>query len=72
VGQVTDALSLVINAIGGLLNSASKIVFIMLTATICYGFLASRIDTKDFMPIVMIVYTYYFTTRSQAVTGGKE
>jgi hypothetical protein len=70
MGQVTDAISLMINAIGGLLNSASKLVFLMIAATVCTGFLTNHLETKDFMTVVMIVFTYYFTRSQFSNPGG--
>lgn len=48
-------------------KSASKIAFISITATVCIAFLFCVItgkvvlETKDFLPLVAMAFTYYFT-----------
>lgn len=44
-----------------ILKSASRIVFILLTATACLGFYFGRLDPKDFMLLCTGAFSYYFT-----------
>ncbi len=52
--KITDSVSSV-------LNSASKIVFIIVAITVCAGFLLKVLEPKDFIVLASIVFTYYFT-----------
>lgn len=48
-------------------KSASKIVFLIITITSCVAFLFGvltgkvLLETKDFLPLVAMAFTYYFT-----------
>lgn len=48
-------------------NSASKIVFIILTVTICLAFMIEVVkgtvtfEAKDFVPLVAMAFVFYFT-----------
>lgn len=44
-----------------ILQSASRIVFIILTITACIGFYFSKLDPKDFMLLCTGAFSYYFT-----------
>ncbi len=44
-----------------LLKSASKIVLIILATTVCVGFIMGKLDSKDFMILAAMVFTYYFS-----------
>lgn len=44
-----------------ILKSASKIVLIVLAITVCAGFLIGKLDSKDFMILAAMVFTYYFS-----------
>lgn len=52
-------------------KSASRIVFIAISFTVCFSFLFSVIkgrttfETKDFLPLVAMAFTYYFTMKSK-------
>lgn len=48
------------DALIALFASASKIVFLMIAATVCYGFTSSKLDPKDFMVLAGMVFVYYF------------
>lgn len=44
-----------------ILNSASKLVFITLAFTACLAFVYGRLESKDFMVLVMSAFTFYFS-----------
>lgn len=44
-----------------ILASASKIVFLALTATACAAFLWGKLEAKDFMVLAIGAYGYYFS-----------
>lgn len=46
--------------LGGLLASASKIVFVMLAAVGCVGFLQGKLAEKEFMYMVIGAFSFYF------------
>ena len=54
-------------------ESASKIVFILLAVTACLAFLIGRLDTKDFMVLTGMAFTFYFSHKgdSSAPYAGK-
>jgi hypothetical protein len=43
------------------LQSASKIVLIILSLTVCIGFIMKVLEPKDFMLLSVMVFTYYFS-----------
>lgn len=44
-------------------SSASKIVFIMLTATACAAFLMKILEAKDFMVLAIAASSFYFSQK---------
>ena len=44
-----------------ILESASKIVFILLTITACSGFLFGRLEPKDFMLLAGMAFAFFFS-----------
>lgn len=42
-------------------ESASKIVFIMLALTACAGFFLGMLESKDFMVLAGMAFTFYFS-----------
>jgi hypothetical protein len=52
-----------------LLQSASKIVFMLMALTVSIAFLWEvftgkvTLDAKDFMALVLVAFTYYFTNK---------
>lgn len=51
-----------------LLYSASRLVLILFSVTICVALLIGRVDAKDFMLAAMAVYSYYFTKQTPGST----
>lgn len=55
-----------------ILSSASKLVFMTLTVTVCatfaYEVITNRItlDPKDFMALALMAFTYYFSSKGSA------
>lgn len=47
-----------------ILESASKLVFIMLAVVVCAGFLLGRLEAKDFMMLAGMSFTFYFSYKS--------
>lgn len=46
-----------------ILQSASKIVFILLALTACIAFLSGILESKDFMVLVMAAFSFYFSSK---------
>jgi hypothetical protein len=44
-------------------KSASKLVFILLTATACIGFLARILPVDQFMIVMMAAASFYFSNK---------
>lgn len=51
-----------------ILQSASKIVFILIAVTACIGFGVGRLDAKDFMVLAMAAFSYYFSIQTPGRT----
>lgn len=49
-----------------ILNSASKIVFIMLALTACAGFFMKLLDPKDFMVLSGMAFSFYFANKGDS------
>jgi asparagine N-glycosylation enzyme membrane subunit Stt3 len=52
-----------------IIQSASKIVFVLLAITSCVAFLLGRLEAKDFMVLTMAAFSFYFGIN---VPGNKE
>jgi hypothetical protein len=46
-----------------ILESASKLVFILMTIALIVLTFFGKIDAKDFMGICLMVFTYYFSNK---------
>ena len=46
-----------------ILQSASKIVFILLALTSCAGFFLGKLESKDFMVLAGMAFTFYFSAK---------
>lgn len=46
-----------------ILGSASKLVFLVITATACAGFFLGRLDPKDFMVLASMAFSFYFANK---------
>ena len=51
-----------------IIQSASKIVFILMTLGVIAGLFFGKVDPKDFMVLASIVFTYYFTNNQSIKT----
>jgi len=51
-----------------MINSASRLVLILITITVCAAFLVGILDPKEFMMLASMVFAFYFT-KTQG--GGK-
>jgi len=49
-----------------IIKSASKIVFILLAITVCVGFIFGKLESKDFMVIAGMAFTFYFSNKGDA------
>jgi len=49
-----------------ILQSASKIVFILIAVALVSGLFVGKVDPKDFMVIASMVFTYYFTRKNES------
>jgi len=59
-----------------ILQSASKIVFILLALSACAGFFIGKLEAKDFMLLAGMAFTFYFSMPStnlsnEQTVGGK-
>jgi len=52
-------------------QNPSKIVFIIITLTICVAFLIGRLEAQLFLPYAAMVFAYYFTRSSPNGNGDK-
>jgi len=52
-------------------RNPSKIVFILITVTICVAFLIGRLEALFFLPYASMVFAYYFTRSSPNGNGDK-
>ena len=48
-----------------ILESASKIVFVALTAALIAGLFVGKVESADFIMLTGMAFTYYFAARSQ-------
>ena len=44
-------------------KSASKVVFLLIAITVCGGFIVGALDSKDFMVLASMAFTFYFTNK---------
>lgn len=51
------------------LFSATKLVFLAITATVCYGFLKDKIPVEVFIPLVTMVYQAYYMKKKEDTTS---
>jgi len=49
-----------------ILQSASKIVFILLAISACVGFFINKLDPKDFMILAGMAFSFYFANKGSA------
>jgi hypothetical protein len=49
-----------------ILTSASKIVFILLALTACVAFFFGRLESKDFMVLTGMAFTFYFSNKGDS------
>ncbi|MCL2627310.1 MAG: hypothetical protein FWD44_01255 [Oscillospiraceae bacterium] len=49
----------------GELFSLKSIITISVTSTFCYLILVGRLDIEYFMPVLTMVFTYYFTRQQK-------
>lgn len=54
-----------------MLTSASRVVLLIITLAFVAGFLIGKIDPKDFMIIVSMVFAFYFN-KPQGNAGDEE
>lgn len=46
--------------------SASKLVFLMLALTVCISFIISKLESKDFMLLAGMAFTFYFSNKGDS------
>ncbi len=49
-----------------ILRSASKIVFLLLAVSACVGFFYGILESKDFMVLAGMAFTFYFSNKGEA------
>lgn len=54
------------SAFGGIVSSASKITFILLTLAACTAFLIGRLEAKDFMLLAISAYSFYYSNKGSS------
>jgi asparagine N-glycosylation enzyme membrane subunit Stt3 len=52
-----------------ILNSASKIVFILLAVSACAGFFLKLLEPKDFMLLAGMAFSFYFAAKPIDANG---
>lgn len=52
-----------------ILQSASKIVFIILTVAACIGLFVGKIESKDFMVLCGMAFSFYFASKPADAVG---
>jgi hypothetical protein len=52
-----------------ILQSASKIVFVLLAVTGCAGFFLGKLESKDFMLLAGMAFTFYFSNKGSGDTA---
>lgn len=50
-------------------ESASKIVFLLLTLTACVGFFIGKLEPDKFMILAVAAFTFYFANKGDAQGG---
>lgn len=48
-----------------ILKSASKLVFILLSVALCVLTYIGTVDSKDFIVLVSMTFSYYFTRKQE-------
>ena len=46
-------------------SSASKIVFLLLAVTSCVAFFLGKLESKDFMVLAGMAFTFYFSNKGE-------
>lgn len=44
-------------------KSASKVVFLLIAITVCGGFIVGILESKEFMVLASMAFTFYFTNK---------
>ena len=52
-------------SVGKIIGSASKLVFLLIAATACGGFIAGALDPKDFMTLAGMAFAFYFSNKGE-------
>lgn len=52
-----------------ILESASKIVFVLMALAVIVGLFVGRIDPKDFMILASMAFTFYFTNKGDTANN---
>ncbi len=58
------------NALANILQSASKIVFIMLATSACAALFTHVIESKDFMVLASMAFGFYFASKPADPSAG--
>lgn len=53
-------------------KSATRIVLLMFSATLCAGFLIGRLTGEQFLAAAMVVLTAFFTLKGNAAPGAPD
>ena len=51
-----------------IIKSASKIVFVLMCLSTIAGLFAGKIDSKDFMMLASMAFTFYFSSKGEQNT----
>lgn len=46
-------------------KSASKVVFLLIAITVCGGFIVGILESKDFMVLASMAFTFYFANKGE-------
>jgi putative solute:sodium symporter small subunit len=53
-----------------ILQSASKLVFVLLALSACVGFFVGRLESKDFMLLAGMAFSFYFANKGETSVSG--
>ena len=51
-----------------MLQSASKLVFVLLAVTACAGFILGKLPVESFMILISGVFSFYFSNKGETKT----
>ena len=56
---------MILQSLGELLKSASKIVFLLIAVSACIGFFTSNLGEDNFMKLALMAFAFYFASKGE-------